>query len=94
MADEAKEYGQLKPHIAGHTLVDNNDGTITISGPCVFTKKEYSATVPKAGYMAFRYGEMVQIAMPTVSDNDREFILSGISPTGWDSVISKIHDKK
>jgi hypothetical protein len=62
---------------------DNGDGTTTVVGNCVFTGEEYSCTVPTEGLARFLQGEHAQTAMPTVSADDREFLISGISPAGW-----------
>jgi len=62
---------------------DNGDGTVTISGNCVFTKKPYSVTVNIDEYTCWADGEAIQYAMPNVSADDREFLISGISPEGW-----------
>lgn len=57
--------------------------TITIEGPCVFTGKMYKVVVPIKGYSAWRKGMMIQDALPELSAEDREFLISGISPEGW-----------
>lgn len=66
------------------TEKDNGDGTITVSGNCVFTKKLYTVTVDKLGYDKWKSGVRIQNALPTASADDREFLLSGISPEGWE----------
>jgi hypothetical protein len=63
--------------------LDNGDGTTTVTGKCTFTGEEYSCTVPSQGLKRFLEGEHAQTAMPTVSRDDREFLISGISPAGW-----------
>ncbi len=71
-------------------VTDNEDGTVTIKGKCVFIKEEYSCTVPKQGLLAYLdKGLRIQDAMPTVSADDREFIISGISPKGWEQTFGK-----
>lgn len=32
-------------------------------------------------------GELIQIAMPNLSANDREFLMTGITPEEWDSAF-------
>jgi hypothetical protein len=36
---------------------------------------------------AFELGIPIQLAMPTVSPEWREFVLSGITPTEWDNYV-------
>ncbi len=60
-----------------------NIETYTFTGNCVITGKEYSVSVPKAGLYAYRQGALIQDAFPGVCADDREFLMSGISPEGW-----------
>jgi len=59
------------------------DGFTRVFGPCTFTGIEYSCKVPTAGLQRYLDGELIQNALPQVSADDREFLMSGISPTGW-----------
>ena len=63
--------------------IDNGDGTTTVMGKCAFTGKDYQCVVPNDGLKRFLNGEHAQTAMPSVSADDREFLISGISPAGW-----------
>ena len=67
------------------TLLDGDQSKIT--GNCVITGEEYSCTVPTAGLQRWLDGDLIQNAMPDVSLDDREFLISGISPTGWDKAF-------
>jgi hypothetical protein len=60
------------------------DGKSRVSGNCVFTREPYACLVPTAGLQRWLAGERIQSAMPEVPAEDREFLISGISPTGWD----------
>ena len=62
---------------------DLGNGKTRVFGPCVFTGEEYSCEVPTGGLTRFLQGEHVQTALPSVSPDDREFLISGISPAGW-----------
>ena len=53
------------------------------TGPCVVTKKLPSVTVPAAGLYRYHQGAYIQDAFPNLSADDREFLMSGISPGGW-----------
>jgi hypothetical protein len=66
----------------------NGDGTVTLSGPCMMTMKEYSVTVPEVGYRQWATGNaLIQSALPDVSKEDREFLISGTSPEGWEMMF-------
>ena len=38
---------------------------------------------------AWRSGELIQKAMPHLSDDDREFIMTGITPDEWDNMMEE-----
>ena len=61
--------------------------TYTFTGPCVVTGKPYSVTVPGDELYAYRRGAYIQDAMPSVSKDDREFLMSGMSPEGWNETF-------
>lgn len=57
--------------------------TITIERPCVFTGKMYKVVAPIEGYSKWKKGTLIQDALPELSVENREFLISGISPEGW-----------
>lgn len=62
---------------------DNNEHCYVFTGKCVVTGKETSVKVPSSALFAYRQGKHIQDAMPMVSKDDREFLMSGISAEGW-----------
>lgn len=56
---------------------------LKIEGRCVFTGEYYSVLVKPEQYRAWQNGTVAQEAFPDLSADDREFIISGISPKGW-----------
>lgn len=54
-----------------------------VFGKCVFSGEEYSCEVPTDGLEKFLSGVRAQVALPGVSADTREFLISGISPRGW-----------
>jgi len=65
------------------SYTENQHGYI-FTGPCIITGKRYSVFVPGPELFAYRQGALMQNAMPSVSAEDREFLMSGISPEGWE----------
>ncbi len=59
---------------------ENGIHTYTFTGKCIITGKDYSVTVPGEGLHRYNKGEYIQYAFPDVSPEDRDFLLSGISP--------------
>ena len=42
---------------------------------------------------AWEGGALIQRAMPNISADEREFIMTGITPTEWDSVFGDERDE-
>lgn len=61
----------------------------TFSGPCVMTGKVYSVKVPKEGLYKYRKGALIQDAFPELTKDQREFLISGMSPEGWEEAFPK-----
>lgn len=57
---------------------------IRVSGNCRITGKPHSVTVPLDGYNQWKAGALIQNALPRTSRDDREWLMSGISPEGWE----------
>lgn len=68
-------------------LYDKHTGTVTLYGPCYITGKEHCVTVPFEGFRRWCDGELIQNALPLTSREDREFLISGISPEGWQQMF-------
>ena len=64
-------------------------GTYRVRGPCVLTGLVYEATYPKDKVDLWLAGAYIQDAMPDVSADDREFLISWVSPTGWDRLFAE-----
>ena len=65
----------------------NDKHTYIFTGRCVVTGKMYSVEVPGEELYAYRQGKHIQDAMPSVSAEDREFLISGTSPEGWEQLF-------
>ena len=57
-----------------------------------FSGKENERDIPVNDYQMKMWmkGTPIQIAMPNISADDREFILSGITPDEWDKMCEEI----
>lgn len=69
----------------GLTIKIINKQWLEISGECVITGEVYRVKVPRSGFVSWTNNTCpIQVAMPTISSEDREFLISGISPVGWE----------
>ena len=59
----------------------------TFTGLCVVTGKTVSVTVKAKELYAYRQGGLIQDAMPSLTADDREFLMTGISAEGWDKTF-------
>lgn len=64
-------------------LVYDGDSCV-ITGPCVVTGKDFTVSAKTDDVLDYLEGAMVQDCFPYLSQNDREFLISGFSPEGWD----------
>ena len=68
--------------------------TYTFTGPCMVTGRPYSVTVLAKELFAYRQDIHIQDAMPSVSAEDREFLISGTSPEGWKEVFGSEEEEE
>lgn len=66
-----------------------NPHRYVFTGLCIVTKKKISVTVPAEELHAYRKGKLIQDAMPSLSADDREFLMSGISGEGWKQTFTE-----
>lgn len=71
-------YGQIWRESQNHP----NSGPI--SGQCVWCRKGYTtALVNVEAISEWNNGKLAQVAFPSVSPEDREFLISGVCPNCW-----------
>jgi len=77
---------ELKSKLAPNTknVVDLGGGRVRIEGVCGVTGKPYSVETSADNLAKFQSGMFAQSAFPDLSASDREFIISGTSPEGWE----------
>ena len=60
--------------------------TYTFTGPCLVTGDSYSVTVKGSELFDFRRTGSIMM-LKSLSAGDREFLISGTSPRGWDKLF-------
>ena len=65
---------------------DYDEGTYTFKGPCVVTGEEYSVTISGTQLFELQHGSSVNSALVSLDAGQREFVISGISPKGWEKL--------
>lgn len=70
---EEDKDGEHLYHFTGPYFDSAGSHTVTIKGPDLFK---------------YRQGTHIQEAFPYLSDDDREFLMSGFSPEGWKKMFN------
>lgn len=66
---------------------DVTDGVTTLEVECAICHEKIEVKVPTSGYRAWRYGgQHIQDAMPTVSADYRELLISQTCPACWEKM--------
>jgi len=60
---------------------------ITRTSPFSGKENTRDIDVSEAAMERYSYGMLIQDAMPNVSADDREFIMTGITPEEWDNTF-------
>ena len=61
--------------------------TYTFKGMCKVTNKDHSVKVLGSELFQFRQSDSIY-SLESVSKEDREFLITGISPEGWNLLMS------
>lgn len=64
------------------------NGTIIVNATCCECGKEYNFEVPREAALYWANGARIQDAMPMLSPNERELLISGICETCFDKIFS------
>ncbi|MAS51802.1 MAG: hypothetical protein CMD20_01225 [Flavobacteriales bacterium] len=77
-------------------LIYLDDDYVRIQGNCRITGEEYrTKSFPLIDWINHRNSNKpIQQMLPYLSDNDREFIISGTTPKGWDVMFEQQQDLK
>jgi hypothetical protein len=61
---------------------------------CPFTQKHNEMDIPVTQEQLdnWQNGTLIQRAMPTLTPDEREFIMTGITPTEWDKQFNSDED--
>lgn len=64
---------------------------ITITRVCPFTGAIHhrDMDIDQSQYDAWEMGMLIQEAMPHLSPEDREYIMTGITPEAWDEYLGE-----
>jgi hypothetical protein len=72
-------------------LVRVGNGRVKAVGPCSMSGEKYSTReFSEGGYMSWILQEdLIQNLLPELNSDDREFLITGISPKSWDVLMDE-----
>ena len=59
---------------------------------CTITGKVYEVSVKLEDYNRWKDGELIQNVFPDLSVEQREFLITGITPAEWDNMMPEDKD--
>lgn len=72
-----------------HTVLERTQETVSIKGTCLITKKSIVVEkIPLKGIEKYNSGELIQNAFPEMSEDHREFLISGVSGKAFDKLFA------
>ena len=75
-------------YINSHCTYTENpaEGTYTFTGPCRVTSEPYSVTIPGHELWDLNQGKSI-MCLHSLDAGDREFVMTGTSPKGWEKLF-------
>lgn len=67
--------------------------TITCAKKCTVTGDQYIIRVPVDKWRQWQSGLLIQDVFPELSAEQREFIMSGVTPAEWEDLFSEEKEK-
>jgi len=72
---------------------ESDESKVFALGKCVLTGQEYqTADFDYQKYLEYRNGAYIQDALASMAPHDREFLISGICPDGWEQMWDEERD--
>ena len=68
---------------------NHEEGTYTFTGPCRVTGDSYTVTIPGSELFDLNQGLPIQDALKSLEPEQREFVMSGTSPKGWEKLFGE-----
>lgn len=78
------------PYATACEWLPSEAGTVIVRGPCVVSGREHSTPPVRVDKLnEFCSGTVhIQDAFPDLDRSEREFLITGISPECWESVVT------
>lgn len=67
---------------------------ILINRTCPYCQKAQTLRVSASGYNQWKSGKLIQRALPELSNDEREILLTGICPECWDKMLTPMEEEE
>jgi hypothetical protein len=81
--NEMRENANIKSYNVEH----KPNGTTVVSKMCTVNEEIYLVTVDTNKYHRWNYGECVQDVFPELFPEQREFLITSLTPDEWEEVM-------
>jgi hypothetical protein len=75
-----------------YKVLNLTDDKISCQRRCDITDTIYSVVVDKSAYNAWKSGAFAQDAFPNLTNDQREFLISGTTPAEWDEMFKGMEE--
>ena len=72
-----------------HCSLNETSSNYVFTGTCLECKKEINVSVPKSELNSYKKDVLIQNAMPSVSECNREFLISGVCGACFDKITER-----
>ena len=66
--------------------------TLLINKPCPYCGTISKVAVPESGLRQWKSGTRIQDALPMLTEDEREILMSGVCPKCWDEVFGEVDE--
>ena len=66
--------------------------TLLITKPCPYCGTISKVAVPESGLRQWKSGTRIQDALPMLTTDEREILMSGVCPKCWDEVFGEVDE--
>lgn len=91
MSDLQKLKDAMKPQ-GNLQSIEQTQEVAIFKKICNVTGEEYKVEMPIDQYDMWKAGEFIQTVSPQLSAEQREFIISAVTPAEWDAMFSGYED--
>ncbi len=83
----------MKLELSVNVKIEQQGDTVKYSKVCSVTDKLYEVSIPLHKYQDIRSGNLIQNVLPNMNPDQREFLISGITPAEWEDIFDRYEEE-